>query len=461
MPASRAPARARPRATWRVGPALAIVLAASATSRLPAQARPYPGPELQATYQRMLKAVNRIPIFDHHAHPGFADDVDVDAMASPPNYSESYRTRPENPEFVAAARALWGYPYPDFSEAHRTWLVEKKRALKAKLGREYFNQVLDKAGIEASVANRPVIADYLDPKRFVWVWFGDSFTYPFDVGGLTALNGDQGVYMPMQAAKLRKELNAAGLESLPADLAGYRVFVSRTLDENKRKGGIAMKFEAAYFRSLRFGDPSESEAAAIYDKYHAGGVPTLAEYRTFQDYMMRFLFREAARLKVPVQFHSAVGIGDYFNMSEGNVFNLENVLRDPRYADVTFIMIHGGYPYEREAVWLGAAKNVYLDASFIGLLLYPADLKQVLREWLLTFPEKVMFGSDAFPYNDAFGAEESYWLAAVSARRALAAALAEMVSSGEVSEAQALRFAHMFLHDNAARLYGMQTQAMK
>jgi predicted TIM-barrel fold metal-dependent hydrolase len=177
--------------------------------------------------------------------------------------------------------------------------------------------------------------------------------------------------------------------------------------------------------------------------------------------MMRFLFREAARLKVPVQFHSAVGIGDYFNISDGNVFNLENVLRDPRYGDVNFVMIHGGYPYERQAVWLGAAKNVYLDCSFIGLLLYPADFKQVLRQWLLTFPEKVMFGSDAFPYNEAFGVEESYWLAAISARRALAAALAEMISANEVSEPEALKLARLFLHDNAARLYGMQTQAMK
>jgi len=40
-----------------------------------------------------------------------------------------------------------------------------------------------------------------------------------------------------------------------------------------------------------------------------------------------------------------------------------------------------------------------------------------------------------------------------TSRTALAAALAEMISEGEVSESQALRMAHGYLHDNAASLY--------
>jgi hypothetical protein len=51
------------------------------------------------------------------------------------------------------------------------------------------------------------------------------------------------------------------------------------------------------------------------------------------------------------------------------------------------------------------------------------------------------------------GAEESYWLGVQSARSALAAALAEMISEGEVSEAGALQLAHGYLHDNAVGIY--------
>ena len=49
-----------------------------------AQARPLPGPDVQQIYQRLLPQIEKIPAFDHHAHPGFADDPDVDAMARHP-----------------------------------------------------------------------------------------------------------------------------------------------------------------------------------------------------------------------------------------------------------------------------------------------------------------------------------------------------------------------------------------
>lgn len=80
-----------------------------------AQARPFPGPDVQQIYQRLLPQIEKIPAFDHHAHPGYADDPDVDAMAAPPNASEPLRTRDDNPELAAAAKALFGYPYTDFS----------------------------------------------------------------------------------------------------------------------------------------------------------------------------------------------------------------------------------------------------------------------------------------------------------------------------------------------------------
>ena len=70
------------------------------------QARPFPGPDLQQIYLRLLPQIEKIPAFDHHAHPGFADDPDVDAMAAPPNASEALRTRDDNPELAAAAKAL-------------------------------------------------------------------------------------------------------------------------------------------------------------------------------------------------------------------------------------------------------------------------------------------------------------------------------------------------------------------
>lgn len=117
------------------------------------------------------------------------------------------------------------------------------------------------------------------------------------------------------------------------------------------------------------------------------------------------------------------------------------------------MLLHGGFPYEREAIWLAARKNVYFDSSLMGLFLYPEQLKNALRQWLELFPEKIMYGSDTFPLSDGLGAEESYWVATESAKNALAAALAEMVCENEVDQGQAMAMARAYLHDTAARLY--------
>src|SRR5207302_885209 len=262
-------------------------------------------------------------LFDHHAHPGFFDDADVDAMAAPPG-SAALRERDTNPELIAAAKFLFGYPYDDLSPEHAKWLVQKKAELKKAQGVSYFSSILDKLNIEQSVANRATMADYLDPKRFVWVFFVDSFLWPFNNEQETERNPDQKVFIPLQEKMFYRWMQQEGLSKLPPDFASYLSFITRTLEDNQKRGGIAMKFEVAYFRPLHFDDPTREQAEAIYKKYANGGVPVTAEYRTFQDYIFRYLIQEGGRLRLPVHVHSAVGIGDYFNISDSNIMRLEN-----------------------------------------------------------------------------------------------------------------------------------------
>lgn len=406
------------------------------------------------TYERLLKTIDAIPIFDNHSHPGFADDPDVDAMVSPPDGGTAFRLRPDNPELLAASKALFGYPYDDAAPEHQQWLAKKKRELRQQQGGyRYFDNILDHLNIEEAVANRVALGPYLSPKRFLWVFFVDSLLFPFNNHALMARNSDEAVYIPLQEKKLKNELAQEKLDRLPATFDEYLNFATRLLEDNKQHGGVGIKFEIAYFRSLHFDDPPKEAAAAVYAKYRGGGIPSEAEYKDFQDFLFRYLIKEAGRLHLPVQIHTAVGVGSYYSVSTGTALNLENVLRDPRYADTTFVLLHGGYPFQDQAIWLAACKNVYLDSSLIELYLYPADFKNVLRRWLLLFPDKVVFGSDAFPFNEAVGAEESYWLAVRSARTALAAALTEMILSHEVSEQQVVAFAHAYLHDTAKALY--------
>ena len=105
---------------------------------------------------------------------------------------------------------MFGYPYADLSPDHAKWLLNKKTELKKQLaGTAYFNSILDKINTESSVANRAMMPDYLDPKRFPWVFFADSFMWPFNNEHETARNPDEGVYIPLQEKVLRRYMQQA------------------------------------------------------------------------------------------------------------------------------------------------------------------------------------------------------------------------------------------------------------
>ena len=441
------------RSRW-LSAAIWLTISLSSTVIGWAQARPLPNQDVSAIYQRLLPQIEKIPIVDMHAHPGYWDDSDVDAMAVTVTDLDPLRTRATNPEWAAAAKALFGYPYSDFSPEHAAWLDKKDDELRKEWGKDYFTKILDLVGIQVGVANR-VAMDYLQGNpRFRWVVFVDPFMFPFNNHDL-AINPDRAVYFPIQEKTLHRYMTQAGASQFPSDLAGYEALVSRVLEQDKQQGAVAIKFEAPYFRSLvNISDPPREKAEAIYAQFHAGDVPSEDEYRTFQDYIFRVLIDQAGKLKLSVHFHSAVGVGDYFSLRNGNPLNLENVLRDPRYSNVNFVLIHGGYPYTLDMIWLTAAKNVYTDSSLMGYYIYPSELKNILKQWISLYPEKIIFGSDAFPFNNAVGAEETFWLAARSARTAVAAALAELVAEGAFNEEKAFELARLYLHDNAAKLYG-------
>jgi len=420
------------------------------------QASALPGKDVAAIYDRLLPQIQKIPIVDMHAHPGYWDDTDVDDMAVTTTSLDPARTRTTNPEWLAAFKALYGYPYSDVSPEHLRWLDEKDDVLRKQWGDEYLSKMLDKAGIQVSVANR-VAMDYLENNpRFRFVFFVDPFMFPFDNKDLT-INPDRAVFFPIQEKALHRYLAQAGLQVLPNDLTGYEAAIRKVLELDKQQNGVAIKFEAPYFRSLvKITDPPREQAEAIYNKYRAGGTPSADEYLLFQDYALRYLIAQAGVMHLQVHIHSAVGSGNYYHLSEGNAMDLENILRDPRYKDTTFVMIHGGFPYDQQAIWLAALPNVYLDSSEFSLLVSPQEYSHILQRWLEIFPEKIVFGSDAFPFSREVNVPATYWLAVKTAQTAVAAALAEMVSTGQITEPRALEIARGYFHDNTARLFGIE-----
>jgi uncharacterized protein len=379
--------------------------------------------------------IAKIKAIDNHAHPVLpaAGDTGYDALPVEhmDPYTEPVRTRAGSPLAAEASRQLFGNT--------------GKRALIEQKGDGYPNWVLDQLGIETMLANRVSLGPGLAPPRFLWVPYEDALLFPLDNRAL-AINSDRKAFFDDKGRLLARYLKECGYAKAPASLDEYlRKIVDPTLERHKRGGAVAVKFEAAYLRSLDFDDVPRAEADAAY----AGKGP----YKRLQDYIFRHIAAEAGRLGMAVHLHVAWGPGGYFHVEGTNPLLLESVFNDPRLHSTNFVLLHGGWPFTREVTALLAKPNVYADFSEQTFLNYPRAVAQVLREWLEFAPDKVLFATDAYPYSDEVGWEQAGWIANDTGRLALGLALTGMLNDGEITRDRAFEVAHLVLHDNAAKLY--------
>jgi predicted TIM-barrel fold metal-dependent hydrolase len=414
----------------------------------------------------LLTEIARIKAIDNHSHVmrvvgAGEEDREYDAL--PFDLMEPFplmvRLRPDNLEWVAAWRALYGYTHSDMSEAHVRELAEIKRRVKRQRGGAYPAWVLDQLGIETMLANRIAMGRGLDAPRFRWVPYVDALVFPLNNDAAKRSNLDYRAFYPAEERLLRRYLNDLGLRTLPPTLKEYLArVVTATLERQRRAGAIAVKFEIAYLRALAFADPSESEASRVYASYVKGGEPPAAEYRVLQDFLFRYLAREAGRLGLVVHIHVFHGGGGSYVQSGSDPVLLDTVFNDPTLRKTSFVIVHGGYPYTRQVAGLLSKPNVYADFSAQDLVLYPRALSDILRDWLEYYPEKVLFGTDASPFVGEIGWEETGWLATTTARQALALALSGMINDGEITRERALELARMVLRENAIKLYDLKTR---
>src|SRR5256886_8120574 len=214
--------------------------------------------------------------------------------------------------------------------------------------------------------------------------------------------------------------------------------------------------EAAYLRKLDFDDPNEAVARATYARYVRGGEPAARDYKVLQDFLFFYIARAAGRLGLAVHIHCIEGAGGFYRQSGSNPLLLETAFNDPTLRKTNFVVVHGGYPFTKEMGSLMSKPNVYADFSAQTFFTYPRELGEILRNWLEFYPDKILFGTDAFSFGPEVDWGEVAWLSNTTARQALALALTGMMHDGEIDRARAMGLAHMVLHDNAAKLYGMK-----
>jgi predicted TIM-barrel fold metal-dependent hydrolase len=383
----------------------------------------------------LAETIANIPAIDNHAHPvrvmpkgqqdRFFDALPVDNLEPA---SDPVTLRPGH----------FPKPFPN----------GKQSAIDAQGAEKYPTWVLDQAHIGIMLANRVEMGPGIAPPRFRWVPYADALLFPLDNAPLAAVNSDRKAFFALEDQLRARYFKECGLDSRPATLAEYLAkVVTPTLERHKQGGAVAEKFEVAYLRSLAFDAVSREDAERAYQ--------AKAPYKQLQDFLFRYIAAECGRLGMAVHLHSMAGPVRYFEVAGVNPLLFEPVLNDPALNNTRFVLIHGGWPFTREITALLTKPNLYLDFSEQSMELDPPVLARTIREWLSFVPEKVLFATDAYPFSDELGWEETAMLGASRGREALGLALTEMLRDGTITRDRAKQLARMVMRENAAKLYGL------
>src|ERR1051325_1987360 len=415
--------------------------------------------------RELLSEIMKIKAIDNHAHPlkyvaeGEKPDDEFDALpldAITP-FPLPVRLSPTNPEFIRAWHDLYRYSHNDMSEAHLRELMVAKQKTVTEHGDGTPAWILDQLNIETMFANRVAMGRGLNPPRFRWVPFDDALIFPLNNEAAKRFNQDYKGFYPAEERLLKRYLADLNLRALPATLDAYlKQVVTPTLERQKRDGAVAIKYEAAYLRKLDFDNADEAVARTTYARYVRGGEPRANSYKALQDFLFYYIAREAGRLGLAVHIHCISGAGGFYRQSGSNPLLLETAFNDATLRKTNFVVIHGGYPFTKEMSALMSKPNVYADFSAQTFLIYPRELSEILRNWMESYPDKILFGTDAFSFGPEVDWGEVAWLSNTTARQALALALTGMMNDGEIDRARAMELARMALHDNAAKLYGLK-----
>jgi len=406
--------------------------------------------------------LSHISAIDNHAHPSkllAPGEEDTDADALPPDaITDLALPTPMlegSPYLPEAWRAMFDLtPTGADPQGRSEELLRRRHSLQKNKGDAYPSFVLNKTDTAVMLANRVAMGRGLTSDRFKWVPFVDMFLFPLQNNSFKSHDPEHKAFFTREEALLGRCLKVSGNKRLPPTFDDYLIFVSHQLESWKADGAVALKFELAYLRDLKVENPTRESADRVYAIYSQSSEPTADEYRILQDFVFRYIAAEAGRLSLPVHIHSSLGAGSYFQASNADPLALEGVFNDPALRRTKFVLLHGAWPFAKEAAMLILKPNVYLDFSAFYFLTYPAQGANAIRLYLESAPEKVLYGSDASPFGKDVGWEETAWLGSHEGRLALALALTDMVRDGEITAERANKIGHMVLHDNAHQLYG-------
>jgi predicted TIM-barrel fold metal-dependent hydrolase len=240
--------------------------------------------------------------------------------------------------------------------------------------------------------------------------------------------------------------NSKNFENLVADYDAAMTTAARD------DGAVAFKSIIAYRTGLDIKRVSEGDAAASFARRKE--EPTWFGYRVkeLRDFLLRRAVMNAIDLDAMVMIHT--GLGDSEIVAKAcSPINLWDLLRDDETMACKTMLIHGGFPYTNEAIYMTSVlPNLYFDLSagtgpaFLEKAVEPERFRDILRS---APNEKIMYSSDA-----GEGGPETMWHDCLTAKHALGTALGSMVDEGYYTNAEAKAAGEDVLYNNAARVFG-------
>ena len=173
----------------------------------------------------------------------------------------------------------------------------------------------------------------------------------------------------------------------------YLAGIDAQVDAWPGQGVVGMKTALAYTIGLTFTDPTLDQAQAAFAKKRD---MTQAEATLVQHAAFRHALLACQRNKLPLVVHTGFQIWGHADLRQSNPMLLHSLLVDPRYQELTFVLLHGGNPYVGETTYLAKMfPNVVIDFTWISWM-SRARFRQALREWLEVVPhDRLCWGSDS------------------------------------------------------------------
>ncbi|KAK0463211.1 amidohydrolase 2 [Desarmillaria tabescens] len=241
--------------------------------------------------------------------------------------------------------------------------------------------------------------------------------------------------------------------SVPMTLDGFTKQLQKSFSESAASEDVvAFKSIACYRTGLNIA--TRDLENDTYDDYVMAYKRCLRDekirlaYKALNDHIVRVALQIAGEYNIPVQFHTGLGDND-ITLAFSSPSHMQRIIK--AYPKTSFILLHSSYPYTREAGYLTLVyANVFLDFGEIFPMVSAHGQKAVVRQMLeITPTNKILWSTDGhwFP--------ETYYLGTLQARTALSEVLSELVTSGDLTENQAVKIVQDVLFHNSNRVYNL------